>query len=72
MRKFLLLIFMLFMMCLYACGSTSHKVSNLPTNAKNVRRVGNGWVTFELDERTFLYHRANTVYGKYEAITQIK
>lgn len=65
MRKLILLVVFLITIGVSACGSTSHKGYNLPINARNVRRIGNGWITFELGERTFLYRR-------YESITQLK
>lgn len=46
-----------------ACADTHRPVDkgNLPTNARVIENLGNGWVVFELPGKgKFLYHRADT------------
>ena len=52
--------------------------ANLPTNAHNVKHLGHGWATFELDidgiRHKFLWHKEihRLGYQGFEAITEIK
>jgi len=47
--------------------------SMLPTDATNIRDLGNGWATFNLpvgnQTLTFLYHRSSTYYNGFESVT---
>lgn len=50
----------------------SRQVDVLPAGATNIRDIGNGWVYFDLDGRTFLFFRTNWDGGKGAMITQVK
>ncbi len=54
----------------------SNDMNILPSNAKNINDLGNGWVSFDLDVkgsmRTFMFYRAFDGYSGYVAITEIK
>ncbi len=48
---------------------------HLPTGATEITDKGNGWVTFRLDGRLFLYHRKTEGAGSstvgFESVTQL-
>ena len=50
----------------------SNEPETLPANATNIINKGNGWSTFELEGKKFLYHNAIMGYKGFECITQIK
>jgi len=66
------ILLVLFIVCFFVgCGSQSNDRDILPTNAEHVIDIGNGWVTFSLDGREFLFHNGFMGYAGYEAITCI-
>lgn len=69
-KTFILLLLVSFIF-LCGCGNNSDEPSYLPVNAYDVVDCGNGWVTFKLDGRTFLYLEKWSGYKGYAAITQI-
>lgn len=57
-------------------GESESKEANtlnnfLPINAKITKDHGNGWVEFELDNKTFLFHNASSYHQGFRALTQI-
>ena len=45
--------------------------SCLPSNSTNITYIGNGWVTFDLNERAFIYHRSVDGYRAFECISEV-
>jgi len=51
----------------------TNNAKRLPYNALNVIDQGNGWVTYDLDGGTFLYHKGEGEKCQgFEAVTQIR
>jgi hypothetical protein len=69
---FLIITVVIFTLFLSGC-ETGHKAEDLklPTDAVNVRSLGNGWHYFELHGRKFLYHRGDKGHNGYECVTEI-
>ena len=66
----LLLLGILVFFCL-SCGRSSNEPARLPPSATNRIELGNGWVTFELAGRMFLFYRYYSGYEGYGAITEL-
>jgi len=60
-----------------SCSDVSERKPNdvTPGGATNIKKLGNGWITFELylngNTKKFLYHKASGGYDGYECITEI-
>ena len=59
-------------LCIFIFGCTGSDDPNLlPIGASNIKDVGNGWSTFNLNGKSFLYHRTWSGNLGYESITEI-
>lgn len=67
--------YIIIFLILYCIGcdfpKTYPDISNLPTGVTNICNLNNGWITFDLEGKTFLYHRSTIGYRGFECITQI-
>jgi hypothetical protein len=41
-------------------GVTEEDVQQLPPGAKNLKSLGNRWLTFEMEDKTYYMHRASS------------
>lgn len=66
--KNLILILLLFLM---SCVSNGGKSGYLPTGAINITDKGNGWYSFELDGKKYLYQMDVSGNAAWSAITEV-
>lgn len=67
MKWFLLLIILL----IVSCATISDDPNALPEKASNINDIGNGWVTFKLDGKKFMFKQRKEGYSEFAVITQI-
>jgi hypothetical protein len=74
MKIIILILSLSIMSCISNLSDNSDKINKilLPIGATNIIHKGNGWIIFELNGKTFLFHQLTHPYQGYESITQIK
>ncbi|GAG20883.1 unnamed protein product [marine sediment metagenome] len=68
------IIYLSLILFLSGCSPKADNPKSLPSRATNIVKLGNNWVTFDLDDSTFLYHKSIPFfkYRSFESITQLR